>query len=185
MRTAMIAALSCALLCGPLVASSAHALQCEKGQASLKLDSRGVLTNGREEGYTATVRGNPGLDYADIPEVSNVSSLNIYFTADSIPTVALPYTHKASPERPCLYFSDRTLETESGVEVEVLAGGGARTPHICFATTTTRDAAFALDIYVSPARVLKITNPRIYVQGKRKSDGTSFTLFDTNNACKE
>lgn len=186
MRTSMIAALSCALLCSLLSASPAHALQCESGQASLTLTSHGLANNGTKAYYTAVVSGMSALDFADIPDVKDVSSLDVYFVSGSNPAVALPYMGKRSDPSTCLYFSNGSVAVNAAVSVKVLAGHGARTPHICY--RTARDMGFALDIEVhsdtGSAEKLKLTDPRIYAQGKRK-DGTSFTLFDTNTPCKE
>jgi hypothetical protein len=186
MRTAMIAALPCALLCSLLSASPAHALQCESGQASLTLTKQGQAPNGTRAYYTAVVRGMSALDFADIPDVKNVSSLNLYFVSGSNPAVALPYKRKFSDPSTCLYFADGSVEVNDDVSVKVLAGHAARTPHICY--RAARDMGFALDIEVhsnqGAAEKLKLTDARIYAQGKRE-DGTSFTLFDTSTPCKE
>ncbi|WP_313458736.1 hypothetical protein [Stenotrophomonas sp.] len=178
----MIAALSCALLCGPLSASPAQALQCEKGQATLEFTKQGAIENGRADLYSATVNGKPGLDFSEVPGVSSESSLNFYFAADSIPMVALPYIRKVDTPSQCLNFSRRFFETETGLELEFRGGRGTVVPLICFASAG--NTIFHLDVIARPARWLEITNPRIYVQGKRK-DGSSYTLFDTSKPCKE
>lgn len=38
---------------------------------------------------------------------------------------------------------------------------------------------------VKDAAKLKASDVRVYIEGKRKSDGTTFTLFDTSKPCKE
>jgi len=101
----MIAALSCALLCGPLATFSAKALQCEGGQANVtatKGSHRNALVYrsglGRDCSsieYNIDIEGASAVDFAEIPSPRDVDGMALYVVVRSLRPKELIYAEKA------------------------------------------------------------------------------------------
>ncbi len=200
MRTAMIAALSCALLCGPCAALHAQGYQCESGQASLRLQYVGHY-DGIElapehsepspfELYQVQVFGKSTLDYADVPGVQGVDSLKIHLVVAQNSPVELAYRGRGDlGPNTSLNFDYWWRRRDETTALFWVMGEDARHyPRVDF--SVPRDVMSTLSFAVNPAVVkdaakLKASDVRVYIEGKRKSDAKSFTLFDTSKPCKE
>ena len=186
MKTAMIAALSGALLCG-LLSTQTYAFECEKGQASVQLEYDGMAPNGHFESYLALVRGKATLDFDRVPDLQEVERMDLYIVSGSNTLALVPYLGKVqSFTQPCLKFDSGMIRGES--MTFFIPGHGGPAPRLCY--SGGGDFQLDLDMEVSSSERLDPDNPRIpsvrvYLEGRHKVDGKTFRLFDTRNPCKE
>ena len=142
------------------------------------------------EQYEVRVFGKSTIDYADVPGVQGVDSMKMYLVIAQNSPVELPYSGRGDlGPNTGLNFDYWWRRRDENTAVFWVMGENARHyPGVHF--SVPRDVMSTLTFAVNPAVVkdaakLKASDVRVYIEGKRKSDGTSFTLFDTSEPCKE
>lgn len=197
MNTATMAALSCALLGHVLMTPHALAGQCEEGQAHMSLKNHGHIEESRVPGmmaagtsserYRLEILANPTMDFADVPSDQAVASMSAYLVIGSNAPVSLPYRSKVNSPISCLeYAAWRVVHPSGEVVLRVNGAYSNIDPLLCFAKSG--DAEFILDFEINSSSMinadkLRSSDIRVYIQGKRTSDGPYLTLFDTRTPC--
>lgn len=153
MKTAMIAALSCAVLCVPLMTFSAGALQCTGGQANLTAESgaqRNFMFN-RPMGmrfesieYTIDVEGKAATELSDIPEPSDVDGMGLYVSVGSLEPKELKYVEKAGN---CLQYRAWVAMTSEDASLITIWGEHLNDqPKICFDSSGKAQLKLLVDV---------------------------------------
>jgi len=179
----MIAALSCALLCGVVPAFPTQALQCEDGQANVSLYRDHVSYDGHTETYHVRGLGRSSIDFSDVPEAVDKDEIILYLETGPF-VVRLPYVEKE--------ISDPSLLFGSWYDPQHLAITVPSYIHRIYPAVNFVDGRrlvwdFHFDL-VSTIPFTKgkptLSSIRVYAQGIG-NDGKLLKLFDTRNPCKE
>lgn len=192
MKTAMSAALTCALL-APL---SASALECSAGQANLTLTQVGSIerTPGQSGVNLSAVRYRAGLNGTSaitgeaLDEGYQEESIRLYVSVGTVkPAVALELGALSTyMQISYVHFEPWKVTSlhESGVlRVDALEGAYV---DVHISPSGSLDATMNIDVsptvHADAAR-LQPGNVRVYMQAVRKADNKLVTVFDTRNAC--
>lgn len=195
MRTAMIAALSCALLCGPLPALS---LDCPVGDARAVLaGTREVVRPPQGDGATlsATVAdiqllGVSALDVEALEKSHQLRTLALFVQYKQREPVSLKFRAVSSElGQTCLQFdSFSTTSLDRRGFVGIYGSSADKEPEICFVGSKVqmRLTAEVNTVVLPLGRSLAPNAINVHALVERSADGERIALFDTDGAaCRD
>jgi len=131
------------------------------------------------------VEGRSEIDLAEIKEPAEVDGMSLHLVIGSLAPKELKYVEKT---KECLRFGAWIADKTQDLSLITVWGDGVTTsPTICIDGSGSARLKLMADVnekFVENYAHLGSGDFRVYVKGKRRSDGSAFTIFDTNNACE-